>query len=318
MDEPLISVIVPAYNAEAFLTPCIKSILDQSLTDLELIVVDDGSTDGTADICRRFEKTDPRLRYIHKSNGGVIQALKLGVENARGQWIAFSDHDDTLPADALETLYRHTKPDCDLVVGFSFEGDGSCSTTPIDTWRAKMIASDPILCTRWAKLYRRSIMDGDTAEAPSSIKMGEDMIMNIKAAFKTDKDITIIHEKVYNYYRNANSFSVHFKWTASWCSSVYSVINDILLENGRKSEYSVPLIRNGLEMMRKLVVTGARSEQRKLRDSSLVRMIRSDIADSGFVPSGKEKCLLKHPSSLVLRLYLRFSRALEIVIKSCK
>ncbi len=151
MDEPLISVIVPAYNAEAFLTPCIKSILDQTLTDLERIVVDDGSTDGTADICRRFEKTDPRLRYIHKSNGGVIQALKLGVENARGQWIAFSDHDDTLPADALETLYRHTKPDCDLVVGFSFEKDGSCTTTPSHTLRAKMTATNPTLYTRKAK-----------------------------------------------------------------------------------------------------------------------------------------------------------------------
>lgn len=316
--DPLISIIVPAYNAEAFLSPCIRSILDQSFQNLELIVVDDGSTDGTADICRRFKETDPRLKYIYKSNGGVIQALKLGVENACGEWIAFCDHDDTLPTDALESLYLWTSPNTDLIAGFSFSGDGNSHTTSIEAWRAKMIASDPILCTRWAKLYRRSIMDGDTAEAPASIKMGEDMVMNIKAAFKTEKDITIVNKKVYNYYRNANSFSVHFKWTASWCASVYTVIHDILLENGKKEEFAASLIHNGLGMMKKLVITGAYPEQRKLRGSALVQMIQADIADSGYAPSRKEKLLLKYPSSLLVRVFLQSSRLLEIAGKVCR
>lgn len=144
------------------------------------------------------------------------------------------------------------------------------------------------------------------------------MIMNIKAALKTEKDVTIINRKVYNYYRNQNSFSVHFKWTASWCSSVYSLINDILLKNGQKRDLALPLIRNGVGMMKKLIITGARQEQKKLSDSGLVRMIVSDIAESGYVPSREEKKMLSHPTSILVRIHLQARRVLEIGIKVLK
>ncbi len=315
---PQISIIIPAYNSGALLSPCVKSILGQSFKDFELIIVDDGSTDGTADLCKEFEQFDPRIRYIHKENGGVIQALKLGISNACGEWIAFCDHDDSLPPDAFEVLHQWTNTETDLIVGFSFPGDGVCHTLPIRKWRERIVASDPILCTRWARLYRHTIMDADSADAPSSIKMGEDMIMNIKAALKTEKDVTIINRKVYNYYRNQNSFSVHFKWTASWCSSVYSLINDILLKNGQKRDLALPLIRNGVGMMKKLIITGARQEQKKLSDSGLVRMIVSDIAESGYVPSREEKKMLSHPTSILVRIHLQARRVLEIGIKVLK
>ena len=106
--NPTISVIVPAYNAESFIVPCIESILNQSFRDLELILVDDGSTDRTAEICQAFAAKDPRVKYLYKTNGGVIQALKEGVKAATGDWIAFCDHDDTIPAAGLETLYKLT------------------------------------------------------------------------------------------------------------------------------------------------------------------------------------------------------------------
>ena len=117
--NPTISVIVPAYNAESFIVPCIESILNQSFRDLELILVDDGSKDRTAEICQSFAAKDPRVKYLYKTNGGVIQALKTGVIAATGDWIAFCDHDDTIPAEGLGTLYKLTGEDTDLVAGFS-------------------------------------------------------------------------------------------------------------------------------------------------------------------------------------------------------
>ena len=313
--KPAISVIVPAYNAESFLTPCVESILNQSFRDLELILVDDGSTDGTASICKDFVAKDPRVKYLYKTNGGVIQALKEGVKAATGDWIAFCDHDDTIPAAGLETLYKLTGDDTDLVVAFSYPGDDSVSRKGIEEWRRNMIASDVILCTRWAKLYRRTIMDEQTAEAPPCIKMGEDMIMNIKAAFRTGKDIVITQQQVYNYYRNQNSFSVHFKWTAGWCNDVYEVIRGILLENGQEVAYLDSLISNGLGMARKLIITGSRAEQRKLRNSPLIQSLKTDISRTTYQPSPDEKLILACPASLATRLFLQAKRACSIAAK---
>ncbi len=316
--NPTISVIVPAYNAESFIISCIESILNQSFRDLELILVDDGSTDRTAEICQSFAAKDPRVKYLYKTNGGVIQALKEGVKAATGDWIAFCDHDDTIPAAGLETLYKLTGEDTDLVVGFSYPGDGSISRKGIEEWRRNMVASDVILCTRWAKLYRRTIMDEQTAEAPSCIKMGEDMVMNIKAAFRTGKDVVITQQQVYDYYRNQNSFSVHFKWTALWCNDVYEVIRGILLENGQEEAYLDSLIGNGLGMAKKLIITGSRAEQRNLRTSPLIPSIKKDISRSGYRPSSSERLLLACPASLATRLFLQAGRACTIAARYLK
>lgn len=104
---PLISVIVPIYNVEPYLRACVQSILDQTWRELEIILVDDGSTDGSGALCDRFAAGDGRVRVIHQENSGTASgARNAGIEAATGQWFTFVDGDDFLDRDMIEYLYR--------------------------------------------------------------------------------------------------------------------------------------------------------------------------------------------------------------------
>lgn len=100
----LISVIVPIYNVEAYLQECLDSICGQTFQNLEIILVDDGSTDGSYQICKEFQKKDPRVILLHKNNGGLISARKAGVAVSKGQYISFVDGDDWISCDMYQTL----------------------------------------------------------------------------------------------------------------------------------------------------------------------------------------------------------------------
>lgn len=103
-ENAALSIIVPIYNLENDLPGCIDSILRQTYQDFELILVDDGSTDQSASICRKYEKEDPRIRFFHKDNGGVSSARNLGLEKAHGHYISFVDGDDLIEPDLYERL----------------------------------------------------------------------------------------------------------------------------------------------------------------------------------------------------------------------
>jgi glycosyltransferase involved in cell wall biosynthesis len=90
----MISIIVPVYNTEKYLDQCIQSILSQTYTDFELLLIDDGSTDSSGAICDRYAEQDSRVRVFHKPNGGVSSARNLGLDNAKGEWVTFCDSDD--------------------------------------------------------------------------------------------------------------------------------------------------------------------------------------------------------------------------------
>ena len=102
---PAISVIVPVYQAEALLPQCVESVLAQTFSDWELLLIDDGSRDGSPALCDGYAARDPRIRVFHKPNGGVSTARNLGLEQATGPYIAFLDADDAFEPAALETLW---------------------------------------------------------------------------------------------------------------------------------------------------------------------------------------------------------------------
>lgn len=102
---PAISVIVPVYQAEALLPQCVESVLAQTFSDWELLLIDDGSRDGSPALCDGYAAKDPRIRVFHKPNGGVSTARNLGLEQAAGPYIAFLDADDAFEPSALETLW---------------------------------------------------------------------------------------------------------------------------------------------------------------------------------------------------------------------
>ena len=96
IDRPKITVIIPVYNAESTLRRCLDSILAQTFTDFECLLINDGSKDRSGEICEEYANKDSRVRVFHKENGGVSSARNVGLDNARGEWITFCDSDDTV------------------------------------------------------------------------------------------------------------------------------------------------------------------------------------------------------------------------------
>ena len=109
MQRPTVSVVIPVYNVEQYLPRCVDSVLAQTLTDLEIILVDDGSPDGCPAICDAYAKRDPRIQALHKPNGGLASARNAGMKVATGQYLFFLDSDDWLEPDGLENLVSVAK-----------------------------------------------------------------------------------------------------------------------------------------------------------------------------------------------------------------
>lgn len=113
---PTVSIIVPIYRVEAYLRPCVQSVLDQTFSDFELILVDDGSPDGCPALCDEFASLDPRIRVIHKKNGGAADARNAGLCVAEGSYIYFLDGDDKMDPNLLETVIPPMNQGADMVV----------------------------------------------------------------------------------------------------------------------------------------------------------------------------------------------------------
>lgn len=106
MDEKLVSVIIPAYNIEDYIGRCLDSVLSQTYKNLEIIVIDDGSSDRTGEILDDYEKKNHRMKVIHKENGGVSSARNIGIDRANGDYIGFVDGDDRVNPKLFETLVK--------------------------------------------------------------------------------------------------------------------------------------------------------------------------------------------------------------------
>ena len=116
MNSPVISVIVPVYNVAALLPRCIDSLLNQKFTDCEVLLVDDGSTDGSGDICDEYGRKDARVRVFHQPNGGVSKARNRGIDEAQGEWITFVDSDDYVTTEYLSDMYACVSSGIALVI----------------------------------------------------------------------------------------------------------------------------------------------------------------------------------------------------------
>lgn len=193
MDTAQISVIVPIYRIEAYLPQCVESLLNQSFQDFELILVDDGSPDGCPQICDAYAEKDPRVRVIHKENGGLVSARKEGLRQARGKYIAFVDGDDWVDNYYLDILYKLAEAnDSDLVVTGHFrEFNGKIETIKPKTagiYNQRELQEEILpnaiyngqFCEHgistyvWNKLFKRELLGQVLFDVPNEIIMGED------------------------------------------------------------------------------------------------------------------------------------------------
>lgn len=231
MNSPTISIILPVYNCEAYLHRCIGAILGQTEQNLELILVDDGSTDSSGTICDRYAAEDARVRVIHKQNAGVSAARNAGLETAEGAFIAFADGDDWPEPEMYERLLEaQRRAGSDLIYcGFRrvysdrTEEEAFPQSRVYTGEEIRELAAD-LFCSRmfgsvWRGLYARKTVTG--TEFDPGIHYAEDLLFNLEILRKAGS-VAVIPEVLYNYNKaNGNSVCARtehdpdFRYTAS-------------------------------------------------------------------------------------------------------
>lgn len=202
---PQISVIIPVYNAEKYLNRCIDSILAQSFTDFEVLLVDDGSPDGSGEICDNYIAKDSRIRVFHKQNEGVSSARNMGLDNAIGEWVTFVDADDWIEKDTLEQCIENSK-DVEFVrFGMkSVYGENLYieDTRLENSWTYKIYCAN-VFSRQTALgvcggLYLRSIFTNNNIKFNPQYRLGEDWLV-LMQYLKCIKIIKILNYPFYNY-----------------------------------------------------------------------------------------------------------------------
>lgn len=225
MTYPLISVIIPVYNAEKYLEKCVRSITNQTYENLEIILVDDGSTDNCPSICDALSKEDKRIKVIHKTNGGAGSARRAGISCATGEYIGFVDSDDFIKEDMYEVLYTLlVNNDSQIAKIGHIELQFGEQVPLTDHDEPSLIVSDQeemILRYmhegNWDKLYKRDLFNG-LPDLPD-LRYREDNLLNF-FLFKNAKKMVESSQKEYFFVRHSDSIT-------SGCIN-YSMIDDSL------------------------------------------------------------------------------------------
>lgn len=217
--SPQVSVIIPIYNVEPYLRKCVDSVCGQIFKDIEIILVDDGSTDGSGKICDEYARKDERVRVIHKENGGLVSARKAGLAASHGQYISNVDGDDWIEEELLQSLSEYMERKIDVIAFAAVEeyGDGSkgglkkntveegCYVKDADKNRlyGQMMVNGnfyengvlPFLC---AKLFKRELLTECQMKVPNLVSYAEDAACTYPCLLKADS-ICVTNKFLYHY-----------------------------------------------------------------------------------------------------------------------
>ena len=215
--EPLVSIIVPVYNAQDFLERCIKSVLVQEYTNYELILVDDGSVDHSGAICDRFASQDGRIKVLHKENTGVSDSRNQALDQAKGEYIQFLDSDDWLTQDAVRQFVRSAEStQSDMVIGDFYRVVGDTISHKGDIEKEELLTreefagymmenpADFYYGVLWNKLYRREIIEKHQIRMDANISWCEDFIFNLEY-LRHCCSIYVLRAPVYYYIKTKGS-----------------------------------------------------------------------------------------------------------------
>ena len=236
VDTPKISIIIPVYNSEKYLDECIESVTNQTLKEIEIICVNDGSKDNSIDILKKHQEKDPRVIIIDKKNAGVSAARNNGINIARGEYIEFLDSDDYIDEETCETAYNMIKnEDADILCfGWKNFTDDESTTFRKDCKLGKEIFTDWIEAKKkrasmmcWNKLYKKSILQENQLKFNSDIKIAEDECFNL-CVYPFAKKIVHIPFSFYNYRVNMSSATktMSFKFMITNYLKVWNFVDD--------------------------------------------------------------------------------------------
>ena len=202
-----ISVIIPVYNKAEYLDKCFESIFSQGFDSFEVVAVEDGSTDGSGDICDQWAEREPRLKVFHKDNGGVTAARRYGLEHSEGRYIMFADADDLITENVLTTMYRIiNETEADEVIGCYDDQYGHRHDSGLrgfvepERLIRDLLALRSQFCVLWGIIFRRELLDG-CLNTPREVIEREDSLMQIKCLMKQPK-VFFTAEAAYLHYED--------------------------------------------------------------------------------------------------------------------
>lgn len=228
-ERMLISIIMPVYNSDKYLKDAVKSVLNQTYSNFELLLIDDGSVDSSPVLCDEFERLDHRVRVFQKRNGGVCSARNLGIKASRGEYITFIDNDDLYKPEFLEIMVSQLELQrVDIIKcgrrNTSIDTDGYIVGTRVSAWKNTQLFDNKdfvrnyyelkqtgILSSVWNGLYRREFVTSNNISFNEPFRHGnEDVYFNI-CCFLKCLNITVVQDVLYeHFYRNAHSTSLKY------------------------------------------------------------------------------------------------------------
>ena len=325
LTNPVISIIVPIYNKEKYLPDCIDSILSQTYTNIEIILVNDGSPDNSGNICDEYAIKDTRIKVIHNENQGVTAARKCGVENSNGEYIYFVDSDDTIPRNSLKdlitlainkqsditlgTLRRHDSFKKSYLKKYIFTGKIN-KNDYVEAILRKCCYEGPC-----AKLFKKDLFfKVDAFNLPREVTNNEDLIMNIILTSQANNIYISNDIEVYNYINRSDSATKNVIGLSYW-EMIYNILDSILLE---KFNYLEDVnLRNAftiykLTNMRAIVATDKNIPQNKLS------LLVSEIEKITYLTYQEQVSLLmlKNPAKAVIirKFYTLIDRLINMFL----
>lgn len=232
--NPLISVVIPVYNVQDYLDRCVESIAKQTYENLEVILVDDGSKDGSPKKCDEWAKKDNRITVIHKQNGGVSSARNAGIDKAKGEYISFVDSDDWLESNYFQEMlnilsnnnveyitcgYKRVYEDGKIE---EFNNDGSTLVIDSSEYIKEVLNVHPGYGFVHMKLVKKEVLNN--IRFNESLKVGEDALFNTMICEKIEK-VAIYNKPLYNYYFNPES--VVRKYDAGYVDKYYKSMEEM-------------------------------------------------------------------------------------------
>ena len=284
--EPLVSVIIPLYNSSKYIEDCIDSVLSQDYPNIEVIVVDDGSTDEGASLVGHYKN----VKLIRQTNQGVTAARKAGVMASKGEWIMFVDADDTVRKEIISSWLPLLRDDVDIIIGkMHSEKTVGSEQMAYDILEHRSFPKPP-----WLKLFRRYLFENNGIfEIPRDIVWGEDVLMLIRLAMVSKGKVAYSKARNYEYRRHPEQITKTFRVTSGYEEKYHK----LLIESIPKSRMSRHLMNGSIRFRLHLferILRDCKYTHDDFRRSVWFKNLRQDISDNCYRPSLWFRMLLRY------------------------
>jgi len=325
-DSKLISVIVPVYNAEKTLAKCVESILNQTYSHYEIILIDDGSTDSSPDLCKDYTAQNPdKVRYIRQSNGGPAMARNTGINAAQGFFIAFADSDDYMMPDMLSVMLSAAERNsAEMVIcSYYLESDGKTTEMPfrlpeglyVENGGRRQLAYSlleerpgDIRPYSWIRMIKKSVIKDNHLQFESRLRRSEDFHFWCKVHFCVERVFLLSCTPLYYYIENSTSIT-HTHVEGYW-SDVQFIFRDLLEslphDEEIESRLNMMLIKRSLIALNNATYCGslqqANVEIKSILNSELLQGVIKSLSQSDSSSFKSFRNLMAHHCTLLVRI----------------